>query len=240
MVGDFDAGQVSAQLDRLFGGWKARQPFTRLEDKLFDIAGSSATIDTPDKEMAQLRVEHLIALRDDDPDYAAWLMLGQILGGSTGARIWMRLREAEGLSYGAFAWTYAEAQDAVGGVQGRAIVAPQNLARARASMLDELAKMATGVVTDAELTRVKDAWSKELVRNLSSDDYLVATFASDLFLGRTMEWRRQLEARIRAVTRDDVARVARKYLRPDKLIVVEAGDQKKAAATALTPPTPSK
>ncbi len=234
VVGDFDPAAVSAQLDNLLGGWQAKKPFARLEDKRFDLGGGLSTLDTPDKEMAQLVVEERVSLRDDDPDYAPWLMLGQVLGGTTGARIWMRLREREGLSYGAFGWTSADSLDPVGSITGEAIVAPQNLAKARASMLDEFSKMATGAVTDDELARAKDGWIKELDRNLASDDFLVGAFLGDLYLGRTLEWQRTLEARVRAVTTDDIARVAKKYLHPEKLIIVQAGDLKKAA------PSPSK
>ena len=199
VVGDFDPAAVSAQLEHVFAGWQSKKPYARLDDKVFPVAGGTTTIDTPDKKMAQLRVGAEVAMRDDDPDYPAWLMLGKILGGDTGARIWMRLREHEGLSYGAFAWTSADALDKVGWIGGSAIVAPENLARARASLLDEFGKMARGKVGDDELARARQAWSLELHTRLARDGYVSSQLAGDLYLHRTLEWQRQLEAKILAV-----------------------------------------
>src|SRR5204863_3149786 len=107
---------------------------------VFGVPGTSKSVEIKDKEMAQLALTHDLSMKDVDPDYPAWLMVGQILGGDTGARIWMRLREAEGLSYGSGAWTEAGTLDDVASFGAYAIVAPQNLAKAKASLLDEITK----------------------------------------------------------------------------------------------------
>jgi zinc protease len=97
-------------------------------------------------------------------------------------------------------------------------------------MLDELAKMLSTPVTDDELTRAREGWSKDFARELADDDQLVGMLAWDLYDGRTFAWRQALEAKVKALTPADLDAVAKKYLRLDKLVVVEAGDQKKAAA----------
>jgi zinc protease len=229
VVGDFDADALTAQLDAAFKTWRAKKPYARLEDKRFDTAGQSAVIDTPDKEMASLRVAAQVSLRDDDPDYAAWLMLGRVVGDGTNSRVWARLRQREGLSYGVGAWTEAGAKDAVGSIGGWAIVAPQNLAKARASLLDELAQLLTAPVTADELARARDSWRAAFDRDLADDAFLARELADELFLGRTLDWHQQLDARVGALGPADLAAVAAKYVHPDALIVVEARDAKKLA-----------
>jgi zinc protease len=230
-VGDFEVDKVTTQVEKLFSGWMSKKPFTRLGNKLFDVAGGEQIVDTKDKENAVLVMSLAIAMRSDDPDYAAWLMVGQILGGDTGSRLWMRVREKEGLSYGTGAWTSAEDQDAVGSMGTYAIVAPQNLNKAKASILDEINKIASGAdITDAELARAKDGWIKADDTNLSSDGFVRGMLGQNAYLGRTTSWQKGLRAKIAAVTLADVKRVAAKHVNAKKLVVVSAGDMAKVNA----------
>jgi zinc protease len=224
VIGDFDQAALTSKLESTLGTWAAKKPYARLARKVFDVPGSTKVINVKDKEMAQLVLREQVALRDDSPDYAPWMLLGKILGSDTASRIWMRVREKEGLSYGAGAYMGADSIDEVGETDAQAIVAPQNADKALASILDEYKKAATGAVTAEELARVKGAWTKELDTNLSNDRYVAGLLAEGLFLKRTLAWTNDLRAKINAVTADDIARVAKKYLHPEKLVVIKAGD----------------
>ncbi|MGN6108841.1 MAG: M16 family metallopeptidase [Kofleriaceae bacterium] len=230
VVGDFDADAIAGQVERQFGGWTSKQPYARLADKPFGVPATTRSIDIKDKEMTQFVVGHDLAMRDTDPDYPAWLMVGQILGGDTSARLWMRLREKEGLSYGTGAFTYADALDENGGFGAFAIVAPQNLAKAKASILEEINKMTTGKVPTEELQKAKQAWIKAQDTVLSDDSTVLAMLSNQLFRGRTTAFTQQLRAKIQAVTPADVERVAKKHLQPNKLVIIDAGDSSKAKA----------
>jgi predicted Zn-dependent peptidase len=48
--------------------------------------------------------------------------------------------------------------------------------------------------------------------------------ALQTFRGRTTAYSKDLRAKIAAVTADDIARVAKKYLDPKRLVIVDAGD----------------
>ena len=63
---------------------------------------------------------------------------------------------------------------------------------------------------------------------LADDDNVVDQLRENLEAGRTFAFTKALKAQVEAVTVADVARVAKAYLKPDALIVVEAGDMKKA------------
>jgi zinc protease len=104
VVGDFDANAIPAQVEKLFASWTSKAKYARLASKPFGVAGMTKTIDIKDKEMTVLMAAHDLAMRDDHADYPAWLIVGHLLGGDTGSRLWMRLREKEGLSYGTWAW----------------------------------------------------------------------------------------------------------------------------------------
>jgi zinc protease len=230
VVGDHDPAAVTAQIEKQFATWQTKKPYTRLGDKAWGVAGQEKSIDIKDKEMTTLAIAEDVQMKDTDGDYAAWLMLAQVLGGDGGSRAWMRIREKEGLSYGVATWATADSFDPVGSFGGYAIVAPQNLAKAKAALLEEIGKMVTGSVTADELKRAKDNWIKDQDTSLSNDDYVVQMLARQTYRGRTSAYTKDLRAKIQAVTADDIARVAKKYLDPKRLTVVDAGDVAKQKA----------
>jgi len=227
IVGDFAPDAITAQVDKLFGNWKSKKPYARLAGKPFGVPGVIKTVEIKDKEMTQLVAAFDLSMKDTDPDYPAWLLVGQLLGGDTSARLWTRLREKEGVSYGTGAWTYAGAQDDAGGFGAEAIVAPQNLAKARAAMIEEITKVTTTKVSEEELQRAKDGWIKSQDTNLSSDGFVTNMLASQTHRGRTTDFVLALRAKLVTVTVADIERVAKKYLDPKRLIVVDAGDTSK-------------
>ena len=228
IVGDFDPAAITAQVEKLFGGWRTQKPYYRLAARAWGLPSQSTSIDLKDKEMTTLGASHDIVMKDSDPDYAAWLMVGQICGGDSGSRLWMRLREKEGLSYGTSAWAFADPFDSVGGFGGFAIAAPQNLSKAKASFLEEITRMTTSRPTEAELRQAKDYWIKDLETNLSNDNFLVRFLSRVTYRGRTVAYYRELAVNIEAVTPADVERVAKKYLDPKRLTILDAGDKSKA------------
>jgi zinc protease len=232
VVGDFDAAALTSQIETLAKPWQTKKPYARLVEKVWKQPAATKAIDLKDKEMTTIALSHDVAMKDTDADYPAWLLLAQVLGGDAGSRMWMRLREKEGLSYGVGAWGYADSFDGVGGIGGYAIVAPQNVAKAKASLLEEVDRMLTGTVTEQELQRAKDNWLKDLDTSLSSDSFVADMLANQTFRKRTTEFTRGLKTKLQAVTAADIARVAKAYLDPKRLILVEAGDAAKAAKPA--------
>lgn len=224
VVGDFDPKPITAQIEQHLASWRTKKPYKRTESKAFGMPGASRSVDIKDKEMTTLVLSHDMQMKDTDADYPAWLMMSQVLGGDGGSRVWMRLRENEGLSYDVGTWAYADAFDSVGGFGGYAIVAPQNLGKAKASLLEEIEKITTGTVTDEELTRAKNTWIRKQDTGLSSDDIVAEMLATQAYRDRTTAYEKELRAKIQAVTPADLSRVAKKYLDPKRLVIVDAGD----------------
>ena len=86
----------------------------------------------------------LAKMSDEDPDYPAMQLANYMLGGSTGARLFKRIREKEGLSYSVQSMFSAPTKDDGGQFMAVAIAAPQNTPKAEASMKDELARTVEG------------------------------------------------------------------------------------------------
>lgn len=232
VIGDFDAEAVTSLVEQRFGGWKAKKAYQRLPDKVFNVAPTEKKIDIKDKEMAMLGVIHDVELIDTAPDAAAAELVSYIAGGALGSRLWNRLREKEGFSYGTGAWLQAGTWDAAGVFAAYAVLAPQNLEKARAALLEELTKLATEGVGADELAKMKKAWLEQSLNALADDGGLTGTLADLLYKGRTLAWVKERHAAIEALTPEQVSAAAKKYIRPDRLIIVEAADYAKAKANA--------
>ncbi|MEJ7604409.1 MAG: pitrilysin family protein, partial [Kofleriaceae bacterium] len=234
VVGDFEPAAITGQLEKQLGAWASKKPYVRLVDKPFGLAPITKSVEIKDKEMTQIAFGHDLAMKDSDADYPAWALAGHILGGDTSSRLWMRLREKDGLSYGVWAWTNADAFDSSGSFGGGAIVAPQNAAKAKAAILEEVNRLLTSRVTDDELRRAKDGWTKSIDTQLSNDGFVVTMLNEQAYRGRTSEYLRLLRAKIAALTATDIERVTKQYIQPAKLFMVDAGSK------PVTAPAPKK
>jgi zinc protease len=230
VVGDFDGKALKAQIESALGRWTAKKAWARMPAERFDAGPAEKKIDIKDKEMAYLAFGHDLDLRDDDPEYAAAMLAGYVAGGGAESRLWLRLREKEGYSYGAGGEIRASAKDRVGYLRGSAIVAPSNLAKARAAAIEELTKLRDHGVDQEELDRMRTSWLEESAQVLADDGYLMWTLSQLLYEGRTLAWTADLQEKVKKLTVEQVNAAAKKYIQPDRLIVVEAADYAKAKA----------
>jgi zinc protease len=189
--------------------------------------GGDEAIDTPDKEMAFVGVGHPLQLREDHPDYPALVMVNHLLGGSASARLLERLRQKEGLSYGAFSGLHGHPLDDGGFFYAAAICAPQNADRALALIGEELQRLLKDGVGAEELASGKGSYAQTFASQIAEDDFVGAELAQGLYLDRTFAFWRDLNARIEKLTPDQVTAAARKYIHLEKLGRIQAGDQSK-------------
>ena len=226
-VGEFDKDAVAKAVGELFGPWRNSHPFTRVPSRYFDRAALADQVATPDKANAVLRGGENIAMRDDNPDFAALLLANYLLGGSSSSRIWTRVREKEGLSYSSYSSFNASQLDESASFRIAAIFAPQNRDRVERAMREEVARAVKDGFSAAELEAGKKGIleSRRLAR--TQDRALANRIGIYLFVKRTFAWDIDLESRIAALTPEQVGAVLRKYIDPAKLSLVMAGDFKK-------------
>jgi zinc protease len=225
VVGDFDAAEVKKLLAKTFGDWKSPTRHQRIVRTYIDkVPGLLDNVKTPDKPMAFVGAAHAIPLRDDDPDFAAARILNYVLGGSARSRLLDRLRQKEGLSYGAFSMISADPLDRVGSVFAGAICAKENADKAMAALLEEIEKLRKEGVSAAELAEAKKGYFSEWDTQLANDDFVAVQLARLDYLGRTFDYYKTLHERIAKLTPADVGAAARKLLDPSRLIRVRAGD----------------
>ena len=224
LVGDFDPAEVKAQIEKNLGSWKSPKAYRRIALTYRANSPADETINTPDKEMAFVITGSTLPLRDDDPAYPALNMLNYMLGGSPTSRLFDRLRQKEGLSYGAGSRIFAHPIDVSGHFLAWAICAPQNLDKSLAAMQEEIRKMVKDGVGEKELADAKKSYAKNWESRIADDDFVSGELAQGLFLGRTFAYWRDLNNKIQKLTPAEINAAARRFIKPDGLSMVRAGD----------------
>ncbi len=224
IVGDFDAEAITAKLQKDLGARKSPKPYQRIALGYHPSKAGDQIINTPDKEMAFVMVGNTLQARDDDPLYPAMTLLNYILGGSPSSRLFDRLRQKEGLSYGAGSRIFAHPIEATGHFLAWAICAPQNMDKSLAAMQEEIRKLVKDGVSEKELGEAKKSYAKNWESRIADDDFVSGELAQGLYLGRTFAYWQDLNQRIQKLTPAELTAAALKSIQPDGLVQVRAGD----------------
>ena len=178
--------------------------------------------------MAMIGIGGSFALRDDDADFPAMQMVDFLFGGSPSSRLFERLRQKEGLSYGAGSFLDADSFDKNSLFLAFAICAPQNAMKAMTSMMDELNGFLHKGVAAKELADGKQAYKAQFDTTLANDDAVVSLLEESLDVGRKLDYYDKLMASVQALTAPQISATMAKYVKPGALVKVEAGDIKPA------------
>jgi zinc protease len=225
-VGDFDPEATGKTFAAILKGWKAEVPYKRIaEPAAAGIKGRTETILTPDKANAVYLAGEVFPMMDSDPDYPALEVGNYLLGAAPlASRLSNRVRGKEGLSYGVGSQVGASSTDKAGRFMIFAITNPKNMAKVDKAIKEEVEKFLKGGPTSEELSEGKRAYLEKLKVERSSDGALARQLGDYLFAGRTYRFAAEREKKVKALTAADVEEVFKRYVAPDKLVIVEAGD----------------
>jgi predicted Zn-dependent peptidase len=225
--GDFDRAELVAKLDRLFAAWPYQGETAPAVPA--DPKPAAPGVYLVPKEVNQGRVSILLpGIMRDDPDYVAAAVMNDILGGGGfTSRILQRIRSEEGLSYSAgsrFPGGIHHAQPFRAFCQTKS----RSVAYAASIMLNEMRAIASTPVADEELETTKLGFTDRFPTLFSSKARVAEQFAEDELTGRYArqpDYWKNYRANLAAVTKDDVMRVARRWLKPDQAIILVVGDE---------------
>jgi len=226
-VGDFDPEALARAVDGLFGPWLTPHPFERVPSRYFDRPGFEDLLVTPDKANAALRGGLNVRMRDDHPDFPALVLANHLLGGSSTARVPARVREKEGLSYSTYTTFTSSALDESAAFRVASIFAPQNRTRVERAIREELARAVREGFSAEEIEAGKRSVLEARRLARSQDRALAGRLSHYLFVKRTFAWDVEFEAKIAALSPQQVNAALRRHIDPARLSVVVAGDLKK-------------
>ena len=225
-VGDFDASAVRAALSRGFGTWRNSEPFARIPDPLVPVPAVRMVLHTPDKQNATMSVQQALPLSDRDADYPALMLANHLLGGGGDSRLWRRIRERDGLSYGVYSSIQWQTQEANSAWSATAIFAPQNRDKVEAAFREEIDRALQQGFTQAEFESGKRGLLSFRRLGRAQDARLAAGWASNLYLERDFSVSARVDAQLEALTLAQVNAALRRYLQMSQFVFGFAGDFK--------------
>jgi len=222
--GSFARADMLRKLEAAFAAWPS--PKEALAPVPATISPAAPGLYRVEKDVNQGRVSiGLPTVKRDHPDVYALEVMNEILGGSGfTARITKTVRSDEGLAYSAGSGLSP-------GIwyPGRFRASFQSKSRsvpyATSLVLEEIRKLREGGVTTEELTTIQNSLIQTFPSSFASKAQSMAIFASDEYTRRDPAYWTTYRDRIRAVTAQDVQRVAREHLVPEKMIVLVVGKQ---------------
>jgi zinc protease len=239
-VGEVDSALLSKQLERLYGQWRAPEPYARIVEALNKTVPKVLIAPTPEQANGILMGAQPLALNDLDPDHPALLIGSYIFGGGAlDNRLLKRLRQQDGLSYGGGAFLRAGVNaEPVSSLLLFAQAAPENLRASERAAREELKRWAADGVTAEELKDAQSGWLKGRRVQLTNDAQLASTLAVQQEIERTFARSAALEDAVAALDVATVNATLRRRIKPDQWTWVLAGDPKKLDAPAK--PNPEK
>ncbi|MBI2150966.1 MAG: insulinase family protein, partial [Acidobacteria bacterium] len=224
IVGDFHIPDLLPKIERAFGSWEARPiAFPTYPQPVRQVGKRQKFITMPAQQL-NIYLGHLGVSRMN-PDYYALQVLDTILGGGAGftARIPQRLRDELGLAYTTFASiTMTAGQD-----PGRFIsfigTSPENMKLATEGLLDEIRRIVDEPVTSPELQDAKDYLTGSFVFAFESSPQIARFLVHAEVYGLGFDYVEKYPQYIRAVSVEEVARVAKMYLDSENYTLVVVG-----------------
>jgi zinc protease len=185
----------------------------------------------PEKTSVTVLWGQATGLKYTDPDTLALRVGTAILGSGFTGRLMATVRDKEGLTYGIGAVvnndTFTD-----GDWHISATFAPALLAKGLASTKRELTAWYGQGVTATELERRKTNLAGAFKVGLATTDGLAAALLAAVNRGLDVTWLDEYPEKVEAISLEQVNGAIKKYLDPDKMVLVEAGTVPGAEAKA--------
>jgi zinc protease len=224
VVGDVSHQVAIDRLDKAFRPWeKGGAPVAPAPRP----APGAATVVKINKDLTQANIilGHEGVPRAH-PDYYAIQVMNYILGGGGfSSRLMESIRNQRGLAYSVY--SAFEPEKYAGSFQVAMQTKNESAGEAIQVALDEIRKLRGQGVTEEELKAAKDYLIGSFPLRLDTNRKVAAFLSQIEFFSLGLDYPERYPGIIRAVTRQDVLRVAQRYLQPEKLIIVVVADQTK-------------
>jgi len=228
IVGDFDPDEAVTAIKEILKDWKSDVPFRSIDrEALQNVTGSKENIVTPEKANAVFLAGLTFAMTETDEPATALQIGNFILGGGTlSSRLGDRIRQKEGLSYGVTSSVSIPSRGHDARFTINAITNPGNMDAVEKAAFEELKRFITDGPTEKELVDAQKAYLEAQKVGRTGDSAIAGQLLSNLHLGRTFQFTAERERQVKALTTAAIKDAFKKYIDPEKLTVLRAGDLK--------------
>ncbi|HTP66159.1 MAG TPA: pitrilysin family protein [Geobacteraceae bacterium] len=226
VAGDFDAKTIVAALNRVFAGWK-KEPvqFPAIREPVAEFA-PEVLFAQKDVNQSVIRMGHM-GITKDNPDLYAIRVMDAILGsGGFTSRLMAEVRNAQGLAYNVES-EFDIGRRYLGVFKAETETKAESTARTIGLMEDIIAGMTQKPVSDQELKLAKDSIINSFIFGFTNTASVATQKARLEYYHYPAGYLENYRDNIAKVTRDDILRVAKKYLHPGALKLVVVGDARR-------------
>lgn len=219
--GDVDPARAVELVTRVLGDWQRgpEPPRPAIDPRALD-ACRIYVIDRPQAVQSEIRVGHLGVARSTE-DYFAVSVMNAVFGGVFNSRINLNLRERHGYTYG------ARSQFAFRRQAGPFVIAApvrNEVTRESVSeILGELRRMRSGDIEDRELDDVKSYLMGVFPATVQTASDIASRLVDMELYDLPEDYFDRYRENIAAVSKEEITRVANKYLDPDRVLIVVVG-----------------
>ncbi|HSM20371.1 MAG TPA: pitrilysin family protein [Hyphomicrobiales bacterium] len=223
VVGDIDAKTLGRKLDEIFGALPAASDL--------DEVAKTDVAEGPVRRIIDMDIPQTVirfgqqGIARKDPDFVPAYVVNYILGGGGfSSRLYEEVREKRGLAYSVFTYLYPldSAALLLGGVATQNDRAAESLATIEA----ELKRLAEEGPSAEELEAAKSYLKGSYALRFDTSDKIAGQLVAIQLEELGIDYINTRNDLIEAVTIDDVKRVARRLIAPEKLIVTVVGRPK--------------
>jgi zinc protease len=221
IVGDVTAEEAFNAAKKVFGDWAKKDlpPQTFIDPP--DPTRRVIVVNKADSVQTEIRVGHL-GIPRSHPDYMAVNLAIRILGGEGSNRLHQVLRTERALTYGAQA--NMDTLKQTGDFEAETNTRTDATGEVLRLIVDEFWRLQRERVGERELDGAKAYLTGSFPLTIETPESIAMQVVNALFYGLPLEQLQNFRERVNAVTVDDIQRVARELLRPDRLSVVLVGN----------------
>jgi len=227
VVGDITAGELGSLLDDLLGGL----PKSGARGTGPVMPGFTGGVEVVPYDIPQsVAIFGHGGISRDDPDFFPAFVLATILGDSEfNSRLMQEVRRERGLTYGVY--TYLANKDYADLMIGYVASANDRIGEAIEVIRDEWARIASGGVTDEELEAAKTFLTGAYPLRFDGNARIAGILVGMQISGLPVDYVVTRNDYVRAVTSEDIGRVAARLLDPDRLTFVVVGQPEGVEST---------
>jgi len=226
VVGDVGEQEIKLLLNEYFKSWKNKeQP---VQSPAQPPVREKTIVQKIDKDITQANIEigH-IGISRENPDYYAALIMNYILGGGGfSSRLMDTIRDNKGLAYDVHSGFSARKEPGAFSVSIQTKNESAN--EVIEETLKEISRMQKELVSESELADAKSYLTGSFPLKMDTYAKIAGMLSSVEIYGLGLDYPQTYPRLINSVTREDIQRVAKKYLHPDKMAIVVVANQEKA------------
>ena len=222
VVGDVNRENLLKEIKENFGDWKKGTiEAMKFSTPPVRTATTLTVVDRPGSLQSNIVLANL-AINRNDPDFFPVLVMNQVLGAGASSRLFMNLREAKGYTYGAY--SRFDTKRLAGNFESNAEVRTPVTGDSLKEFFYELNRVRSEKATEKELKDAKNYLTGVFPLRAETQEGLTNLLVSQQLYDLPADYLQTYRDKVNAVTLDDVERVAKKYISPDKIAIVIVGD----------------